>query len=123
MLGHDFVNPSAMQDLLPRAAEANLGVMAMYAVRGALARKDRLANLLGKLIATGEVDPGAIDMDDPSGFLIEPRVSGSLTEAAYRFCRHSPGVNVVLTGTGNLEHLEDNIAAINGKPLPEDVLR
>lgn len=123
MLGHNFVNPSAMQDVLPRAAEANLGVMAMYAVRGALAGKDRLANLVAKLIATGEIDPGAVDMNDPSGFLLEPGISGSLTEAAYRFCRHSPGVNVVLTGTGNLKHLEDNIAAINGKPLPEDILQ
>jgi L-galactose dehydrogenase len=122
MLGHNFVNQSAMQDLLPRAAEANLGVMAMYAVRGALARKDRLDDLVTKLIDLGEIDPQAVDTNDPCDLLLEPAISGSLTETAYRFCRHSLGVNAVLTGTGNLKHLDDNIAAINGKPLPENVL-
>jgi L-galactose dehydrogenase len=122
MLGHNFVNQSAMQDLLPRAAEANLGVMAMYAVRGALARKDRLDDLVTKLIDLGEIDPQAVDTNDPYDLLLEPAISGSLTETAYRFCRHSLGVNAVLTGTGNLKHLDDNIAAINGKPLPENVL-
>lgn len=122
MLGHNFVNPSAMQALLPRAAERNLGVMAMYAVRGALARKDWLAKLIETLIATGEIDPKAIDMSDPVGFLLGPETSVTLSEAAYRFCRHSPGVNVVLTGTGNRGHLEDNISAINGEPLPALVL-
>jgi L-galactose dehydrogenase len=122
MLGHNFVNPSAMKDLLPKAAERHLGVMAMYAVRGALARKDWLAKLIETLIVTGEIDSGAIDMSDPAGFLLGPGTSVTLTEAAYRFCRHSPGVNVVLTGTGNLGHLEDNITAINSEPLPAHVL-
>ncbi len=123
MLGHNFVNPSAMQGILPQAAKRDLGVMAMYAVRGALARKEWLAELVEALIKTGEIDPEAIDISDPAGFLLDAGTSASLTEAAYRFCRHSPGVHVVLTGTGNLKHLEDNVAAINGNPLPDRVLQ
>ena len=122
MLGHNFVNQSAARDLLPLAAESNLGVMAMYAVRGALARKDSLAKLIERLMATGEIDPETVDMADTFSLLLESGVSGSLTDVAYRFCRHSPGVNVVLTGTGDLVHLEDNIVAINGAPLPKHVL-
>ena len=39
-------------------------------------------------------------------------------EAAYRFARHEPGCHVVLTGTGSVDHLAENVAAINGPPLP-----
>jgi aryl-alcohol dehydrogenase-like predicted oxidoreductase len=33
--------------------------------------------------------------------------------------RHEPGVDIVLFGTGNVEHLRTNVAAINMPPLPE----
>jgi L-galactose dehydrogenase len=42
-----------------------------------------------------------------------------LPDAAYRFCRDEPGVHVVLSGTGNPEHLAANIASFNRPPLPE----
>ncbi len=42
-----------------------------------------------------------------------------MTEAAYRYVRHEPGVDVVLFGTGDEEHLRANIAAITKPPLPE----
>ncbi|MGZ8445726.1 MAG: aldo/keto reductase, partial [Candidatus Binatia bacterium] len=44
--------------------------------------------------------------------------AATLPEAAYRFCRHERGVDVVLTGTGNPDHLQENIAAILKPPLP-----
>ncbi|WP_117190114.1 aldo/keto reductase [Rhizobium terrae] len=122
MLGCNFVNPSVARFVLPQATEKNLGVMAMYAVRGALARKETLNGLVAKLVAQGEVPADALDPEDPLGFLLENGVAGSLTEAAYRFCRHMPGISVVMTGTGSLAHLEENIAAINGTSLPAGVL-
>jgi aryl-alcohol dehydrogenase-like predicted oxidoreductase len=42
-----------------------------------------------------------------------------MTEAAYRYVRHEPGVDIVLFGTGSARHLRENIAAINMPPLPE----
>jgi hypothetical protein len=42
----------------------------------------------------------------------------TITEAAYRFVRHEPGVDVVLFGTGNPQHLRENIAALWAPPLP-----
>ena len=42
-----------------------------------------------------------------------------MTEAAYRYARHEPGVDVVLFGTGDAGHLRANIAALNEPPLPE----
>lgn len=122
MLGYNFVNPSAAQYVLPKAKEKKLGVMAMYAVRGALARKETLTALIEKLVGKNEISADAIAGNDPSAFLLEKGVATSLTEAAYRFCRHTAGIDVVMTGTGNLQHLEQNIAAIAGAPLPQHVL-
>ena len=51
-----------------------------------------------------------------------PAAPASLPEAAYRFARHEPGCHVVLTGTGSVEHLAENVASINGPPLPPDHL-
>jgi L-galactose dehydrogenase len=45
-----------------------------------------------------------------------------LTEAAYRFCRYEPGMDVVLSGTGSIAHLEDNARALNLPPLPQAAL-
>jgi aryl-alcohol dehydrogenase-like predicted oxidoreductase len=45
----------------------------------------------------------------------------SLQDAAYRFCRHEPGVDVVLTGTGNPEHLRANVVSVCRPPLPAAV--
>jgi len=47
------------------------------------------------------------------------RVASTIPDAAYRFVRHEPGVDVVLFGTGNPERLRTNIAAILKPPLPE----
>jgi aryl-alcohol dehydrogenase-like predicted oxidoreductase len=43
-------------------------------------------------------------------------------DAAYRFCRHTPGIDVVLTGTGSREHLLENLASIEKPPLPPHIL-
>ena len=42
-----------------------------------------------------------------------------MIDAAYRFVRHEPGVDVVLFGTGNAAHLRSNIASLLRPPLPE----
>ena len=60
--------------------------------------------------------------DDPLGFLLGAGGAASLPEAAYRFARHEPGCHVVLTGTGSVDHLAENVASINGPPLPADHL-
>jgi aryl-alcohol dehydrogenase-like predicted oxidoreductase len=42
----------------------------------------------------------------------------SVVDAAYRYARHQPGIDVVLFGTGNVAHLRSNIASILRPPLP-----
>jgi aryl-alcohol dehydrogenase-like predicted oxidoreductase len=45
-----------------------------------------------------------------------------VVEAAYRFCRHEPGAHVILTGTGDPEHLKANVESILAPPLPPELL-
>jgi aryl-alcohol dehydrogenase-like predicted oxidoreductase len=42
-----------------------------------------------------------------------------MIEAAYRYARHEPGVDVTLFGTGDAAHLRTNIASLLKPPLPE----
>jgi aryl-alcohol dehydrogenase-like predicted oxidoreductase len=42
-----------------------------------------------------------------------------VVEAAYRFVRHEPGVDVVLFGTGDVAHLRTNVASLLKPPLPQ----
>jgi L-galactose dehydrogenase len=42
-----------------------------------------------------------------------------MIEAAYRFARHEPGVDVVLFGTGDAAHLRSNVASLLKPPLPD----
>ena len=47
-----------------------------------------------------------------------------MIDAAYRYARHEPGTDVILFGTGDLDHLRTNLASILAPPLPPaDVAR
>jgi aryl-alcohol dehydrogenase-like predicted oxidoreductase len=58
------------------------------------------------------------DAPNPLGFLLHEGGARTITEAAYRFVRHEPGVDVVLFGTGDPDHLRSNIAALLAPALP-----
>lgn len=121
MVGHNPFNPSARDRVLPVTDERDIGVLVMFAVRKALASADGIRRVVADLVARGVLDPVAVDADDPLGFLLgDDDGASSFTEAAYRFARHEPGCHVVLTGTGSPDHLTENVAAINGPPLPPE---
>lgn len=123
MLGYNLANPSAARTVLPKAIKNNIGTMCMYAVRGALNTRETARTLVADLIKSGEVDPKTVDANDPLGFLVANGEAASQTEAAYRFCRHTPGIGTVMTGTGSVEHLKQNAASIQGPPLKPETLK
>lgn len=122
MVGHNPFNPSARDRVLAVTDARGIGVYVMFAVRKALASADGVRRVVAGLVDSGQVDPCAVDLNDPLGFLLGEDGATSLPEAAYRFARHEPGCHVVLTGTGSVDHLVENVAAINGPPLPDDHL-
>jgi len=46
----------------------------------------------------------------------------SITDAAYRYARHEQGVDVVLFGTGNKDHVKANVDSILRPALPAPVI-
>ena len=121
MVGFNMLNPSARERVFPETQTRNVGTLIMFAVRETLSHPDQLRKLVGELIDRGELDPKLVDRNRPLGFLRNAPGGPTVVEAAYRFCRHEPGAHVVLTGTGDAEHLRDNVESILAPKLSSDV--
>ena len=122
--GHDRVSHDAPERprLRVSATAANgVGTLIMFAVRNIFSKPQRLKAELRQLAAEGKVARWLGHAPNPLGFLIHAEDGGASTvpEAAYRFVRHEPGVDVVLFGTGEVDHLHANIASILKPPLPD----
>ncbi len=98
MVGFNFSNPSAVDTVFPATSAAGIAVIGMFAARN-LQKSCDLPEIAAEVGARG------------------------VPELAYRYCRHQCGIDVVLTGTGNPEHLRRNIEAALAPPLPRSVLR
>jgi aryl-alcohol dehydrogenase-like predicted oxidoreductase len=122
MVGFNLLNPSARRKVFPLTQANDVGALVMFAVRETLSRSDKLKAVIAELVASGEVDRSQVDLNRPLAFLRNAPGSPTVVEAAYRFCRHEPGAHVVLTGTGDAEHLRDNVESILGPRLPTYVL-
>jgi L-galactose dehydrogenase len=115
MVGFNLLNPSARHNVLKLTREHRVGVLDMFAVRRALSNPEGLKEALGTIEKAGQLDRSKLDAE-PLAFL------GDVVDAAYRFCRHEPGIDIVLTGTGKIGHLKENVASITRGPLPAEVL-
>jgi L-galactose dehydrogenase len=119
MVGFTMLNQSARERVLAETQRRGIGVLCMFAVRDALSRPDKLRETINDLVRQGLLEPDALDPQNPLDFV--EQVAESLPDAAYRFCRAEPGIHVVLSGTGNAAHLEQNIASILRPTLPDSV--
>ena len=119
MVGFSMMHQNARDLVFPLTREHRVGTLLMFAVRNIFSQPDRLAATMRDLAAAGEVPASLAESDDPLGFLVHPGGASSIVDAAYRFVRHEPGVDVVLFGTGSAEHLRSNIASILKPPLPD----
>ncbi|AIE86926.1 aldo/keto reductase [Fimbriimonas ginsengisoli] len=122
MVGFNILNQSAREIALKPYLERSVGMLCMFAVRRALSHPAALSDLMSKLAAEGLIDPKSFNPEDPLGFLVKEGGASSVTEAAYRFCRWEPGLDVILTGTGSIDHLRENARAINLPPLPTEIV-
>ena len=110
MVGFNVLNQSARERVLKATQAKNIGTLCMFAVRRVLSQRDALDALLGELVAEGKLPAEAL--------AVFPE--GDLTNIAYRFCLGEPGIEIVLSGTGNPAHLQANAAALLGPPLPPE---
>ena len=117
MTGFNVINPSARQRVFAKTAVQGAGTLVMFAVRRALSEPEALKATIADLVQQGLVAPDVLDPDDPLGFLRTLGGAESVVDGAYRFCRHAAGANVVLTGTGKIDHLRQNVASITSSAL------
>jgi aryl-alcohol dehydrogenase-like predicted oxidoreductase len=118
MVAFHLMDQVARTQVFPHTMANRIGTLMMFAVRSIFARPAQLAEAMRDLAKAGQVPAWLAETDDPLGFLVHPDGASSITDAAYRYVRHEPGVDVVLFGTGDAEHLRTNIASILKPPLP-----
>jgi aryl-alcohol dehydrogenase-like predicted oxidoreductase len=118
MLAFHMLNQNARHRLLQRTRANGVGTLCMFAVRNVFSRPGLLQETVAELAAQGKLPRELAGTGDPLGFLVHEGGASSLIDAAYRFARHEPGIDVVLFGTSSVEHLEANIASILRPPLP-----
>jgi aryl-alcohol dehydrogenase-like predicted oxidoreductase len=118
MVAFHMMHQNARTKVFPRTLANRVGTLLMFAVRNIFSKPERLAAALRELTARGELPRWMALAPNPLGFLVHDGGAGSIIDAAYRFARHEPGVDVVLFGTGEPEHLRANIASLLAPPLP-----
>jgi len=113
-----MLHQGARKNVFAATRQQGIGTLLMFAVRSIFADPPRVAREMRALADKGLVDKALVDLNDPLGFLIHAGGAANMTEAAYRYARHEPGVDVVLFGTGDAAHLRANVAALEKPPLP-----
>ena len=119
MIAFHMMHQSARKTIFPLTRERQIGTLLMFAVRSIFAKPERVAVAMREAAAKGLVEKWLGQTDEPLAFLIHEGGASDITEAAYRFVRHEPGVDVVLFGTGDAGHLRANIESLLKPPLPE----
>jgi len=119
MVAFHMMHQSARKNLFPLTRQKRIGTMLMFAVRSIFAKPERVAAAMREAATKGQVEKWLGESAAPLDFLLHAGGARDITEAAYRFARHEPGVDVVLFGTGDAGHLRTNIASLLESPLPE----
>lgn len=116
MVKYGILNLSAENEVLPRAKEQNVGVFNMSAVRVKMTRPEELARTISVWKQKGLIAADAVPDDGPLDFLVHDDVK-SVVQAGYKFGISNDAISSLLIGTGNIDHLEENVETILGSPL------
>ena len=123
MVKYGIMNLSAEREVFPLATEKNVGVLNMSAVRVKMTRAEELEKTIAIWKQKGLIAADALPVQRPLDFLIHDDVM-SVVQAGYKFGIGHDAISSLLIGTGNVEHLEENVQTILGSPLPlEDAER
>ena len=124
MLAYSLLNQNARHAIFPKTQQREIGTLLMFAVRNVFSRPDNRRETFAQLVDEGHLPADFSSGNDPLDFLVSEGGATSITDAAYRFARHEAGADVILFGTGNKDHVKDNIDSILRPPLaPEFVAR
>ena len=122
MLAYHIMNQNAEQLVFPKSLKQGVGTLIMFAVRSIFSTPGRLKKEVDELVRQGRLPEELINDENPLGFLLHADGASNVIDACYRYVRHQQGADVILFGTGKLDHLNMNVASINKPPLPKDDL-
>ncbi|MFO1079978.1 MAG: aldo/keto reductase [Reyranellaceae bacterium] len=122
MLAYSLMNQGARRAIFPLARQRGIGTLLMFVVRNIFSNADYRRRIVAALVEKGELPASSLADEDPLGFLLAEGGAASITDAAYRFVRHEPGVDVVLFGTGDRAHVAANVESILRPPLAPPIV-
>lgn len=112
--------------LIPKAAEAGVGVAAIRVLAGGAlsGRPERhpIAEPTVGPIATESDYAKDVERANAFGFLVEEGVTSDLVEAAIRFAISADGISTALVGLASLDQLDHAILSVEKGPLPAEAL-
>jgi len=122
MLAYSLMNQGARRRIFPETERRGIGTLLMFVVRNIFSNAAYRQDIFAKLVEQGELDASILSAGDPLGFVVGEGGAQSITDAAYRYARHTRGVDVVLFGTGDKAHVKDNIESILRPPLAPAII-
>ena len=112
MLAFSIMNQNAKKEILPKTMSKNIGTMSMFVVRSLFSVKGRLKQDIDKLVKNKQLPEWFLDEKEPLEFILKNSGAQNIIDACYRYVRHQKGIDTVLFGTGNINHLKKNIRSI-----------
>ena len=94
----------------------------MFVVRNIFSNAAYRRDVFAKLVEQGQLDASILSDGDPLGFLVAEGGAQSITDAAYRYARHEAGADVILFGTGDKAHVQENVLSILRPPLAPPIV-
>ena len=121
MVKYGILNMAAADHVLPAAAEQNVGVFNMSPVRVKLTRPGELEKIIARWKTRGWIEEDALNESGPLDFTLSEEVA-SVIQAGYKFGSKHDAISSVVIGTGNPQHVRENVDTILGNPLPVAVM-
>ena len=119
MLKYGILNQYAAINVLPKAQEHGIGILNMAPVRFTLTRADEYRALLEQWRDDDSIDVDHPKLRDGLGWLVRGNVP-SVIAAGYKFAAAHPGISTVISGTSSIDHLEENVTALEDPSLPTE---
>ncbi len=111
MIKYGILNQHAAKEILPLAEKHNVGVVNMAAARIRLPNPQLLEETMVEWGEKGYLPHDSLAEKNPLGWLVHEDID-SVVAAGYKFAADHPAIATVLTGTANLDHLEENARAV-----------
>ena len=123
MLAFSIMNQSAKKNILPKTMSKNIGTMSMFVVRSLFSMKGRLKQDIYRLVKNKQLPEWLLDEKEPLEYFLKDSGANNIIDACYRYVRHQKGIDTVLFGTGDIDHLKKNIRSIVNSKLSDECIQ